>query len=164
MPTPGYVPALGSSVPAALQYLQTAFQQTIKLVGDPNATTMQILIGDQQMDRENDIVLIDHEVQRQLKPAGLVGGGGKGYLWEIYEVRTLISCWTGDLDPIGMQNRAYLLLQYWENTVRQDMTLGGAVNLQAKPLTSEGGTPQYTADPGGTICEITAVTLVENRL
>ena len=160
-----YVVPGPSSVPAVLQYLQTQIMVYLKQVADPFVNTIGVYIGEEPRRRPDDIILIDHEVRRALRPATLIGGGGKGYMFETYQIETLISCYRGDPDPIAIQNRAYTLLAYVEDVIRQDMTLGGTVNVQGKPTETRGGTPVWTeTTPQGRLCEIVLTIEVENRL
>jgi hypothetical protein len=153
-----------STVPQVLAYLQTAFQAQFN--ADPNPQDIVLWTGDPGMEAPPVIVTITG-VTRITPHFAMVGDGEALSLEEKYVVNVKVSCAMSGtaqatISPT-LTARAWQIQAYVEKAVRLDPSLGGIV-LLAWPGKSNGGSPVWSPNGKGMICEITSGIDVENTI
>jgi hypothetical protein len=139
-----------SIVPKAIAAIMAAVK--IQVATDPNATTIALVQGDPGPDLPVDIIAIGTRAYRRMAPNNLVGSGSTYWLNEDPVITSLVSCYTGADDPVGIQTRAYQLVGYIETAIRTDPSLGGLVD-QAYPSQTDDTGARWV--DGGRLVEIT---------
>lgn len=136
-----------STIPAVSEYLLTTLKAS--LVGDALYDSMLVKLGEPATNLPNDAFIIG-KVNQIVKPFAFVGSGAEGYLEETYEVTVSIRTWigSGDADDesavaLAINGRAWDLVAYVTNFVREDPSLGGLV-LQSYPLGAESTGPIWS--------------------
>ncbi len=144
-----------STVPAAVEYLVTAFQT--QLSTDPNPANITLFVGnDPGLADTPDLVAIT-DVTRTLQHFAMVGDGEDLAMYEKYSVMVKISsaqrAATESAAAFALTERVWQLLAYLEYAVRLDPSLGEIV-LTAWPGQTSGGLVQVAPDNNGWICEM----------
>lgn len=123
-----------SSAPAARSWLFD--QLTASLVPDPVSPSSMLLVcyGEPGPNEPDDIVSVG-AVARDISVSALVGGGGAGWLDESYTITVDVEVYRGGDSHQTAFDRASYLIDGIVNTVRADLSMGGAV-LIAKPVAS----------------------------
>jgi hypothetical protein len=124
-----------STAPAARRYLFEQF--TAQITPDPLSTrsSLAIVYDDVGTNAPDDVIIVGL-VTRQIGVNSMVGGGGAGWLDERYTIAVTIDVFRGGDDAAAVFDRASLLLDQVCAIVRDDPTLGTAVN-SARPTTSQ---------------------------
>jgi hypothetical protein len=143
-----------STAPKAVKAIYDATKAVALAAGDD----VTVFWGDPTTTLPNDLIQIGMRTQRKSDPERLVGTGGAGWMDEDYIVYCICSSFTGDDDPVHVTERAWQLVGYLEEAVRQDPGLGDLVNT-AWPSSAEDGGPEWieaTEDSaGGRKCDVT---------
>jgi hypothetical protein len=144
-----------STIPAAVEYLFTAFQTQLNTDATPENIVLSL--GDPGMEDPPDLVQIAN-VSRSLEHFAMVGSGESLAMYEKYSVIWKISsvsrAATQPEAAAYLVPRVYQLMAYLEYAVRLDPSLGGIV-LTAWPGQVEGGNVELAPDNNGYICELT---------
>jgi hypothetical protein len=141
-----------STAPAVRQWLYD--QCTAGLAPDPVNTRASLLVCfDQPGPNEPDDIVAIGRVRRQLEVAGMIGGGGAGWLDENYTVEIVIDVFrAADIGQVAYQ-RAMDLANGVIAIVRSDLTLGGHV-IKSKPV-SDTEEVEWDTDHGGKRATVT---------
>lgn len=144
-----------STVPAAVDYLITAFQT--QLSTDPNPQNITLYVGnDPGMLDTPDLVGIT-DVSRTLEHFAMVGDGEDLAMYEKYSVKVVISSAQRAATQAAASSlltaRVWQLLAYLEYAVRLDPSLSEIV-LTAWPGRTSGGLVAMAPDNNGWICEM----------
>lgn len=150
-----------STVPSAISALLA--QTQVQVDTDPSASTILLIEGQEGMDDRGDIIIVGTDVRRTVTWQNFIGTADLDALDEVYEIDSLVSCWTGDSDPVPLKVRAWQLVGYIETGVRTDPSLGGLVEV-AQPAGTTGGGVVWSEATGnapiGRLCEITVTVRV----
>lgn len=146
-----------STVPAAIAYLASAIQTQLNTDSDP--ADILLIIGEPSEDAPDVFVqIVTGSLQRTVKQIAEIAGWHAGALGEEYDVNVVVSVAQATLDPVNdplaLVQRAWQIVGYVETAVRLDLSLGKTV-LVAKPRAASGGSPNWSENGVGRICEIT---------
>ena len=130
-----------STVPAAIAALTSQIQTQVNT--DANASSIEVVTGEEWMDSPNDLIVVVTNVNRAVTHENYLGGLQADAIEEKYTIDVLCSSWSGDPDPVANMNRAWVLVGYVETAVRTDPTLGGTVPI-SRPAGSKGGQPFWS--------------------
>jgi hypothetical protein len=150
-----------STVPAAISALLA--QTQTQVANDSDAGTILLIEGQEGDDRPDDIIIIGTNIHRTVTWEAFIGTADLDALGEVYEIESMVSCWSGDSDPVAIKVRAWQLVGYIETGVRTDPSLGGLVVVAQPAGTSGGGVVWSEAvgsAPIGRLCEITVTVRV----
>lgn len=137
-----------STAPAVKARLVTLFQSVMDV--DALAVAGNVLVSyNEPGEQLPDNLIVVGRVERTFAPLRMIGSGGANWGNESYEVEIEISVLHGQLGPQPLEERVWHLIGLMENAVRGDPSLGGLVNIQANPTTSEVQCEWATGEAGG---------------
>jgi hypothetical protein len=146
-----------STVPAVLAVLKVDIIDQVQ--PGPSGDAVLVCFGEPAQYSPNDIIQINVNVRRTVKPQVFMGSYDTFSLQEDYQIEVLCSSWSGSTDVLAPMNRAYELNSYVETAVRSDPTFGGLVD-DAHPAGTSGGAPTPTENPIGWMSELTSTIAV----
>jgi hypothetical protein len=141
-----------STVPTVLANLLPMIEGQVQ--PGPSGGAVLVCYGDTGMYAPGDIIQINTNVRRTVKPEVFIGSYAMDSLRETYDIEVLASSWSGSPNQLDCMNRAYELVGYVEVAVRTNPTCGASV-VDAHPSGTSGGAPTLTQDPTGWMSEIT---------